>query len=104
MSQHNATDKKQLDKKRLRENFDSKQELRDWRELLENPAFRRIVWKLLEETKIFATSFTGNSTTFYNEGMRNIGLKIQAKLIEAKPEAYPQMMIEAHKREETNNV
>ena len=41
---------------------------------------RAYIWWLLGECKVFSTSFTGNSTTFFNEGMRQIGLMLLADI------------------------
>ncbi len=45
------------------------------------------------------TSFTGNNSTFFNEGERNIGLRMLADVNEACPELYIELMKE--KLEET---
>lgn len=55
---------------------------------------RNFVWWLLEEAGVFRTSFTGNSTTFFNEGQRNIGLKVMAILNEKCPDLYLKMLKE----------
>jgi len=98
----NATDQKVLDKKKLNENFNKKREIKDWEELLNIPTFRRVIWDLMVECKMNELSFTGNSTTFFNEGQRNIGLKIQSKIVKSNPDAYLKMMVDAQKREESN--
>jgi hypothetical protein len=61
---------------------------------------RRIVWRLLERTGVFRSSFTGNSETFFREGMRNVGLMLMAQINEACPEQYTQMVQE--QRENAN--
>ena len=43
---------------------------------------RHFVWLLLGDTGLFRDSFTGNSHTFYNEGKRSVGLKLQHDLEE----------------------
>lgn len=55
---------------------------------------RRFIWRLLDKAGIYRTSFTGNSTTFFNEGQRNLGLWVQAMLIEHCPEKYFAMLNE----------
>jgi len=40
------------------------------------------------------TSFTGNNTTFFNEGERNIGLRMLADVNEACPELYIELLKE----------
>ena len=34
---------------------------------------RRFVWRMLEKSGMYRTSFTGNSETFFREGIRNYG-------------------------------
>ena len=55
----------------------------DWKWLMSTPRGRRIVWRILSLTGMFRSSFTGNSQTFFNEGERNVGLKLQASVAKA---------------------
>lgn len=71
------------------------QELDDVRALMDLPAGRRFMWRLLERAGIYRTTFTGNSATFFNEGMRNLGLIFVADVHEACPEQYTRMLAEA---------
>lgn len=66
----------------------------DWKWLMSTPRGRRIVWRLLEETGQFRSSFTGNSETFFREGERNVGLKITALIGQHCAEDYAKMLIE----------
>ena len=100
--QPNATNKKQLKRAQARENFEYKTKFKDYIEILDTAPGRRILWDLMDEAGIYQTSFTGNNTTFLNEGRRQIGLIIMANITQAKPEAILQMMLEAKKREESN--
>lgn len=52
------------------------------------------LWSLLEHCRIYETSFTGDSATFFNEGMRNVGLKVMTQIAAADPEALVTMMTE----------
>ncbi len=56
---------------------------------------RRYVWWLLDQCGVFRTSFTGNSTTFFNEGQRNVGLILMGDINAACPEQYLVMINEA---------
>lgn len=58
------------------------------------PEGRRIYFFALKEAGVFRSSFTGNSTTFFNEGARNVGLILLRDLMEAKPDVLTQMMQE----------
>lgn len=69
-------------------------EIEDLKFILKTEQGRRLLYRYLCECGVYRTSFTGNSTTFYNEGMRNIGLKLLADIEEAMPEAYLLMIKE----------
>jgi hypothetical protein len=99
----NAADPKQVERARIKEAFNDRQFAVDLRTLLDQPAGRRILWWLLEIAGIYRRSFTGNSETFFNEGKRDIGLTLLAKISEVKPEAIILMMQESKKREEAND-
>ena len=49
-------------------------DITDLQSMMKNDFGRRFICKLLEDTGIFRPSFTGNSSTFYNEGQRSIAL------------------------------
>lgn len=98
----NAADRQQVRETEDKLARQRKQELNDVRSIMQTPEGRRYIWRMLGETGVFRTSFTGNSTTFFNEGMRNVGLKILADVNEASPELYYQMQTEARRKEETN--
>lgn len=99
MSDRNPTD---LNAQRLLEReqqtsaqLERDQELNEVKSLMEHPAGRRFMWRLLDKSGLFRTSFTGNSTTFFNEGQRNIGLIYMSMINETCPELYHLMVIEA---------
>ena len=50
---------------------------------------RRYVWRLLEEARVFASSYAGQSNqTFFREGQRNMGLYIFNEVLDASPELF----------------
>lgn len=71
----------------------------DLRAILKLPEGRRLVWSMLEEGRVFQSSFTGNSETFFNEGKRAVGLVLLGRILAVKPEAFQQMTLE-HASEE----
>lgn len=99
----NAADEQQVKEatrlgKRTRE-----QELDDLRAVLDTPPGLRFVWRVLNTAGVFTTSFTGEGpSTFFNEGRRDLGLRVLADVIEARPDAYLHMM-KMSKKEETEN-
>jgi hypothetical protein len=70
------------------------QEKDDFKWLMGSKRGRRIVWRLLERTGVFRTSFTGNSETFFREGQRNVGLMLMAQIHEVCPDQYALMLKE----------
>lgn len=53
-----------------------------FRKILHSEAGRWFYIRLLEMTRYQGQSFTGNSQTFYNEGMRSVGIKMNEKLMD----------------------
>lgn len=97
----NAADEAQVNEAAAKEKRGRARDLEDMRFILETAQGRRFIWRQLGECGVFKSSFTGNSTTFFNEGRRDVGLKLMADVMDAKPDAYLQMAEEA-KREEAN--
>jgi hypothetical protein len=62
--------------------------------LLESPEGRLWLWELLSFCGVSKTSFDGTSRTYFNEGARNVGLRITADLTRHFPEKYVQMLRE----------
>jgi hypothetical protein len=50
------------------------EELNDLRTVMSTRQGRRFVWRLLEMTGIYRSSYTGNADTYFREGARNVGL------------------------------
>lgn len=98
----NAANKKQVQSAADKEKRGRKQELEDLHWLLSDPRGRRLLWRYLSLCGVFQLSFTGNSSTFFNEGRRDIGLHILADVTEARPEAYLEMVNEANKEKDND--
>jgi hypothetical protein len=62
--------------------------------LLDSPEGRLWLWDLLSFCGVSRTSFDGTSKTYFNEGARNVGLRLQADLTRHFPERYVQMLRE----------
>tara|TARA_R100000306_G_C4355091_1_gene132245 strand:- start:665 stop:967 length:303 start_codon:yes stop_codon:yes gene_type:complete len=69
-------------------------ELEDLKKLLGVSYGRRLAWRVLEKAGVHRTSFTGNSTTYFNEGARNIGCWFLSEIMEADLDAYVIMLKE----------
>ncbi len=74
------------------------QQITDLKKILATIEGRRFFWRYLSLAGVFHSSFTGNNTTFFNEGKREIGLKLLADLNEAVPQAFVLMQTEEAQR------
>lgn len=52
----------------------------DLMEILHTPAGRRFLHRLLSECKVYSSTYTGNATTYYLEGKRDIGLWVMSQI------------------------
>jgi hypothetical protein len=88
------------DSARSRDN-EAEAQTRALRELLDLPAGRRVVWRLLERAGLFRQSFTGEPlSSAFNEGRRALGLEMLAEIAEAAPDAYPALLREFGEKRE----
>ena len=99
---YNAADKDSVDEADQAQQRAAQQEKDDFEWLMNDIRGRRFMWRLLSVSGVFTTSFTGNSTTFFNEGQRNIGLMYTNQSMEVCPEQYLQMIQEAKRKEITD--
>jgi hypothetical protein len=102
MSDGELNDQDKLKRRGALDNIMRRRQLTDIQTVLGTIEGRRFYWRVLCECGLFKTSFTGNNTTFFNEGMRQIGLMLMAELNEAHPQAYLLMLSES-KTEEAKN-
>ncbi|NIF51413.1 hypothetical protein [Burkholderia sp. Ax-1724] len=65
------------------------------RQIMSSPDGRAWMWELLASCEIFSPCFTGNSTTFFNEGKRAVGLPVFHAVTELFPDQYLLMAKEA---------
>lgn len=93
----NAADPKEVMEQEQLEAFLAQQKKDDLAWLMDDPRGRRFMWDLLGRCGVFRTSFTGNSTTFFNEGQRNIGLSYLDEIHQDIPGKYLDMINEAQK-------
>lgn len=72
------------------------QRIADMALLLSTRPGRRFIWGLMSDCGIFRSSFDNSgSVTAFNEGQRNVGLKVLADVNEAGPEQYLVMLRES---------
>jgi len=97
------TDPKQQGKRKKKNAQRMSREQEDLSKTLNNPAGRRVLWRILEQSKLLAPDmFTGNSTTFYNLGKRDLGLWLYNEIMGSEPKAFITMM-EVRLEEELSN-
>lgn len=95
----NAADENKVKADSNKSRMKQDQDVTDLCEILATVGGRRFVWRYLEACRVFSTSMTGNSYTYFNEGQRNIGLKLLSEVNSASPEALTIMMKEFKKGE-----
>lgn len=88
------SDPRAVEGKKKRSEQREQRRLNGLRKILSEQDGRLWLWDLLSFCGISRTSFTGNSTTFFNEGQRNIGLKVQADLTKHFPDDYIKLLKE----------
>lgn len=72
-----------------------KTHVEDIKWLMSSPRGRRLVWWLLAKCGVNRTSFNNSGSVMaFNEGQRNIGLLLQAEVLDTSPEAYMTMLSE----------
>lgn len=71
------------------------QEIEDFKWLVAHAQGRRLLWRLLERTGVYRTSYNGSTNdTLFREGSRNIGLEVLGELHEISPQTYSKMLTE----------
>lgn len=90
----NAADETQVKDADYKVKRGRERELEDVRYVLSSAQGRRFMWRYLNGCGLFESSFTGNSTTFFKEGERNVGLRLMADINDSNPDAYVSMIKE----------
>ena len=71
-------------------------EINDVRWLMSKKIGRRIVYRLLDQAGVWRISFSTNALTMaFNEGSRNLGLKLVADILTNCPDRYAEMLQES---------
>jgi hypothetical protein len=93
--QRNAADESQVAEAAGSERRGRDRELNDLRVVMSSPEGRRFIWRWLGMCGVFRTSFETNARIYFNEGQRDIGLRLTAEITEADEALYLQMQREA---------
>lgn len=91
----NASDPKQVEASDKRAKRRREQELRDFKAIIGTREGRRYVWGLLCLCHVFESSWEASAKIHFNEGERNIGLKLLKDINDGAPAAYQLMLAEA---------
>lgn len=96
-----AADPKKVRASKKKEKKLKRSELDDLSFVLGDKRGRRLYWNQMKECGIYRESFVPNEadSTAYNEGQRNIGLRMLAKVMDLDPTLYIKMAQEAKQEE-----
>jgi len=95
----NAASHKQVERAEKAQHFQLEKDRREFAELLDDPRFRRYLWRLMGFCKVNETIFEQSSKIYYNAGVQDVGHRVLAQILEARPQSYLLMMQEADKEE-----
>jgi hypothetical protein len=90
----NAADPEQVKGARRAERDQAEVERQDMLVLLGIPEARRYLWRLMAFCHVFETVWPGTMADFEN-GERNVGLRVLTEITDAQPDALIKMMVEA---------
>ena len=95
----NPADPDQVKKATRDENLKKKIEVKEMTDLLDMEIGRRVLWRILGFCRLHETSFTRacGITMAFNEGQRDIGLKILNAIREAGEDYLAEMMLDNKK-------
>jgi hypothetical protein len=90
----NAADARQIRAAKKKIKFRRKDELADIRAVLASDPGKRLVWRLLQKTRVFGLSFSAENErlTSFHEGERNIGNWLIHDILEADSLALLEIM------------
>ena len=100
---NNAADAGQVKEARKKERHARTQELMDIRALLDTPAGRRFLWRLISRCRVLESIWEGSARIHYNAGQQDIGHFIMGEITEADAGAFIMMMQENKQTEEEYN-
>lgn len=92
---YNPSDPGAVAKKKAQLKEQRRNELNDLKEVLESPAARRLLWRVLGRCGQFRSIWEASARIHYNAGMQDLGHWLAAEIEEANQEAMFTMMREA---------
>ena len=101
---YNASEETHVRAGRRKAKLERDQHLADVRLVMDTLGGRRVMWGLLVDALIFRTTFAQDPcVSAFQEGNRNLGLKVLADVMEACPELYLKAQTEANQRKEQDD-
>lgn len=92
-------DHESVEEARKRERLERENQLQDLAMLLQAPAGRRVVWRILSQCGIYSDGWDPSARIHFNAGKRNVGLWLLDEVMAANDEAYLLMQREAKQKE-----
>jgi len=74
--QRSATDKRDIKRATRRAKTTEERWIDDMESVLSTPAGRRVVWGWMSFCRVFEDTYETSARIHYNEGMRNVGLRL----------------------------
>jgi len=83
---------KDIELNKAQARVDAKELAKDMHMLISQPAFIRYVWRVMSHCGLYSSDFTGNSTTFFNNGQTEIATWMMGDLQSYSPRALLKIM------------
>ena len=90
---HIASNENDVSESEKEAKLERTQEIEDLKRILKTPHGIRFFQRFLIEGKVFNSTFTGNSNTFFLEGKRSLALKVFNDICEASPDKIAEIMV-----------
>ncbi len=96
----NAADRDQVDKSQAAQDKARYEYLKDMEWVLSDPRGRRVIWNILEETKVFGEVWDPGVRIHFNVARQDYGKKIMGDVVDVGPGVLVNMMVENQKQKE----
>lgn len=99
---YNAADEKQVKRRQQKAKDVNDQQRADLGELIKLPAFRRYIWRVINEyCQVMQSPFSTNGSAMtLNVGMQEVGKRLWTEIEGVEPLAIPKMMTEFYESRE----
>lgn len=99
---YDAGDEAVVSKRKTKAQLLAEVEVEDLKRLLESKEGRRVLWRILGYCGVYDNAFTGNSSTFFNNGRQDVGKWLIKELLRVNNKAYVNLQLSALNEEDTN--